>query len=103
MNMASLVESGRLYSCVRCHELVVICRACDRGNIYCFGECSRIRRMESKRRANKNYRLSLKGKLNHMDSEARRRARRKEEMGDHGPQEQQGGVSLVSDESAGAN
>jgi len=31
-------------------EQVCICRRCDRGQIYCPGECRRIRRRESLRR-----------------------------------------------------
>lgn len=39
----------RLYNCQRCGLQVRICRRCDHGNIYCAGECSRIRRRQSVR------------------------------------------------------
>ena len=48
-------ESYRLYSCGRCAQQVRICRGCDRGNQYCAGECARIRRRESLRRAGERY------------------------------------------------
>lgn len=88
-----LLASGRLYSCLRCHELVVVCRKCDRGNLYCFGGCSQIRRMESKRRASRNYQSSIKGKLKHAECEARRRARKK--VTDQGSHETEDRDSLV--------
>ena len=58
----------------------MICRACDRNNIYCFGECSGIRRCESKRRASSNYQKTFKGRVKHADCEARRRARKREKV-----------------------
>lgn len=45
----------RLYNCRRCAVQVRICRHCDHGNIYCAGECSRICRRESLRRAGARY------------------------------------------------
>jgi hypothetical protein len=54
-------QSHRLYSCRRCAQQVRICRHCDRGNQYCAGECARIRRCESVRRAGVRYQLSHRG------------------------------------------
>jgi hypothetical protein len=54
-------QSYRLYSCQRCAQQVRICRYCDRGNQYCAGECARIRRCESVRRAGVRYQLSHRG------------------------------------------
>jgi len=34
----------RLYNCERCQVQVRICERCDRGNVYCAGECAKIRR-----------------------------------------------------------
>jgi len=45
----------RLYNCERCQVQVRICERCDHGNLYCAGECARIRRRESLRRAQVRY------------------------------------------------
>ncbi len=55
----------RLYSCRRCGVLVEICTPCDHGNIYCTGECSRIRRLESLRRASARYQHTRRGAARH--------------------------------------
>jgi hypothetical protein len=60
-----LAEAFRQYHCGRCALLVVVCRECDHGQIYCAGECSRIRRKESVLRARARYEGSLKGKRAH--------------------------------------
>jgi hypothetical protein len=63
----------RLYNCQRCGVQVRICQRCDRGNIYCPGECSRIRRVESLHRAATRYQHSRRGAHRHA---ARQRALR---------------------------
>lgn len=55
----------RLYNCRRCGVLVEICTPCDHGNIYCTGECSRIRRLESLRRASARYQHTRRGAVRH--------------------------------------
>ena len=55
-------ETGRLYTCQRCGKQTCICRLCDRGQIYCPGECRKIRRLESLRRAGAIYRRTLEAK-----------------------------------------
>jgi len=45
----------RLYNCERCQVQVRICERCDHGNVYCAGECARIRRRESQRRSQARY------------------------------------------------
>ena len=54
-------KTYRLYSCGRCANQVRICRDCDRGNLYCAGECAFIRRCESLRRAAERYQSSYRG------------------------------------------
>ena len=63
--MGKAEGSYRLYSCGRCAEQVRICCECDRGNLYCAGECARIRRRESLRRAGERYQLSYRGACLH--------------------------------------
>ncbi len=54
--LGSLGEpSYRLYNCARCAAQVRLCRRCDHGNVYCAGECARISRRESVRRAGARY------------------------------------------------
>ena len=69
--MRASEESYRLYSCRRCAQQVRICRRCDRGHQYCAGECARIRRGESLRRAAQRYQQSYRGACRHA---ARQRA-----------------------------
>lgn len=69
--MGASEKTYRLYSCGRCAKQVRICGDCDRGNRYCAGECTRIRRRESLRRAAERYQLSYRGACRHA---ARQRA-----------------------------
>jgi hypothetical protein len=67
--------SGRLFLCVSCRRQVVICRCCDRGQIYCDGDCSRRARLQSKRAAARRYQASLPGRRTHAVRMGRYRAR----------------------------
>ena len=58
-------NSLRRYYCDRCKCEVLICRHCDRGNIYCNSGCARTRRIESIRSAERNYQMTDRGKANH--------------------------------------
>jgi hypothetical protein len=68
----------RLYHCERCAVQVRICQRCDHGNVYCAGECARIRRRESLRRAQARYQRSRPGARRHAARQRRWRARRRE-------------------------
>ena len=68
-------NTARLYHCARCHRQVVICRRCDRGNIYCAHGCARKARKASLRAAGNRYQKSRRGRLNHADRQRRYRAR----------------------------
>jgi len=77
----------RARNCARCKEQFLICKPCDRGHIYCSPKCSTIARWESKRRARRRHRSSPEGRLDHMDRERVRRARKRiiqRSVGDHG-------------------
>jgi hypothetical protein len=82
--MGVLQESYRLYSCARCAVQVRICRACDRGNIYCAGPCARLRREESLRRAGARYQLSRPGAMRHAARQAAWRQRLSDKVTHHG-------------------
>ena len=58
-------ESYRLYSCRGCSVSVSICGRCDRGNIFCAGECAAVSRRESRRRAGARYERTRRGARRH--------------------------------------
>lgn len=68
-------QSHRLYHCAACGQAVHICRACDRGNVYCAGACAPMRRTESLRRAGARYQHSRRGATRHAARQSAWRAR----------------------------
>lgn len=56
------LDTARRYHCARCHQPVLICSYCDRGNIYCFDGCARAAEKERCKRNAKRYRDSAKGR-----------------------------------------
>jgi hypothetical protein len=68
--------SARLFHCARCHSQVILCRACDRGHVYCGKGCARAARRASQRRAGARYRRTHRGRLNNAERQRRFRARR---------------------------
>jgi hypothetical protein len=67
--------SARLFLCLGCRSQVVICRCCDRGQIYCGGDCSRRARRQSLRAAARRYQATLPGRQTHAARMGRYRAR----------------------------
>jgi len=70
--------TARLYSCACCQSQVMICRHCDRGNIYC-GSCAEPRCKIARKRASKNYQNSLNGKKHNAKRQSRYRQRQREQ------------------------
>lgn len=68
---------ARLFLCARCRAQVVICSRCDRGHIYCAGECANRARGDAQRAASRRYRASHRGRLLHAARARRYRARQK--------------------------
>jgi len=68
-------NTARLYHCARCHRQVVICRRCDRGNIYCPEGCADLARRDSLRAAGKRYQQTHRGRLKHAERQRRYRER----------------------------
>jgi hypothetical protein len=68
--------AGRLFLCARCHVQVVICRRCDRGQIYCAAGCAREARREAQWGAGRRYQASVRGRATHALRSHRYRARR---------------------------
>jgi len=76
-------ESHRLYCCLHCGVQVRICRRCDRGNVYCVGECAQSRRRECLRRAGARYQCTFAGAVHHAARQRAWRRRRSEEKVTH--------------------
>lgn len=72
-------RTARLYYCQRCHQQVVLCSSCDRGNIYCFSGCAATARREKCQQANQRYRSSYRGRRYAAQRQADWRQRRREE------------------------
>lgn len=68
-------NTARLFNCVRCHRQVLICRHCDRGNIYCDTPCSQTARRESLRAAGRRYQRARQGRICHAGRQRRYRSR----------------------------
>ena len=67
--------SARLFLCAGCRMQVVICSCCDRGQIYCAGDCARQARRRSLKCAGQRYRNSPPGRRRHAARQGRYRAR----------------------------
>jgi hypothetical protein len=67
--------TGRLFVCARCRVQVIVCRRCDRGQIYCDGDCSQLARQANLREAAQRYRRSRRGRLAHAERMRRYRSR----------------------------
>ena len=67
----------RSFLCARCRNQVVICRRCDRGQIYCGKACAHAARRANQREAGQRYQSSDRGRANHAERSRRYRARKK--------------------------
>jgi len=68
-------STGRMFLCAACRAQVVLCRRCDRGQVYCSNACSSQARRESVRAAGRRYQDSRRGRLAHAARARRYRAR----------------------------
>lgn len=73
-----MFPSARLFLCARCRVQIVICRSCDRGQLYCGETCSQIRRTEQQRQANARYAKTRAGRQNNAKRQALSRARKRD-------------------------
>ena len=73
-----MFQTGRMYLCARCRAQVVVCRRCDRGQIYCPGGCAREARREAQRAAGRRYQSSRQGRFVHAERNRRYRQRQRE-------------------------
>lgn len=79
-----MMDTPRRYHCARCRVPVVICRACDRGNLYCFDGCADLARAESQRASAQRYQLTRQGRHNHADRQRRYRQRLQQKVTQQG-------------------
>ena len=80
---ALIDDTARLYNCASCHAQTMICRCCDRGNVYCPA-CALPARQEARRRASQRYQKSLQGRLNHAARQRRYREKQTEKVTHNG-------------------
>ena len=73
-----MVESHRLFICVRCGRQIRICTRCDRGNVYCSAPCADFARRRTLREAGRRYQQQTPaGRRNHAARQQRYRLRQK--------------------------
>jgi hypothetical protein len=78
-------DHPRKYGCLKCNSLVIICRHCDHGNIYCK-QCAPVMYLIARRRANTRYQKTYQGRINHAARQKRYRERLKQKVTHQGSQ-----------------
>lgn len=76
----------------------MLCRNCDRGNIYCSKECSKEQRKRSLQRAGRLYQNSFAGRIAHAQRQKEYRARAEEKVTHQGSNDVPECDSLVNDD-----
>jgi len=66
---------GGLFLCADCRAQALICGCCDRGQIYCTGDCALRARRRKQHAAGRRYQTSRRGRLAHAERARRYRAR----------------------------
>jgi hypothetical protein len=69
--------AARFFLCARCRAQALICRSCDRGQMYCSVDCAQEARRTRQCAANKRYQASHRGRIRHAARAQRYRARQK--------------------------
>ncbi len=75
-----MVYPARMFNCARCACQVLICSHCDRGHIYCAGDCAHAARKESLNQSSQRYQESRQGQLNHAARQAKYRQSQKQKV-----------------------
>ena len=73
---SGVATSARLFVCAECRTQALICSCCDRGQIYCAGDCRGLARRRRQRAAGARYQASGRGRRTHAERASRYRARR---------------------------
>ena len=92
-----IASSARLLRCARCGALVLICRACDRGQRYCGRACSTAARKQAQQEAAQRYQRSPAGRAAHASRSQRWRDRRRLADGDLPAVTHQGGTAMLEE------
>jgi hypothetical protein len=77
-------STARLFLCNHCRQQVIICRRCDRGQIYCGPDCALEVRRRNQREARRRYQATDRGRRMHADRSRTHRARGRR-VTDQGP------------------
>jgi hypothetical protein len=75
--------SCRMFLCARCRCQALVCRRCDRGQLYCAGTCAQKARHGRQRKARRRYQATVRGRAMHAERSRRYRARQ-QRVTDHG-------------------
>jgi hypothetical protein len=65
---------SRMFLCLRCRRQLLICRRCDRGQVYCGQDCALEVRRSRQREARRRYQASERGRQMHAERSRRYRA-----------------------------
>jgi hypothetical protein len=68
-------STARLFLCNHCGQQVIICRRCDRGQVYCGPDCALEVRRRNQRDAHRRYHATDRGRRMHADRSRKYRAR----------------------------
>ncbi len=88
-------ESHRLFNCLRCKRQVFICRSCDRGNVYCHSECSKLARRQSMKEAGCRYQQTRRGRQHNAARQRRYRHRKIKKVTHQGSHQKAGEPNLT--------
>ena len=80
-----MVESHRLFTCIRCRRQIRICTRCDRGNVYCSKGCAGLARRRTLLEAGRRYQQTMAGRRNHAARQRRYQLRLREKVTHQGP------------------
>jgi hypothetical protein len=67
--------SFRMFLCALCRSQVLVCRRCDRGQIYCTQGCAHDARRDHQREARRRHQATPRGRAMHAERNRRYRAR----------------------------
>ena len=67
--------SCRIFICACCRCQSLVCRRCERGQIYCTGTCAQEARRDKQRLARRRYQTTPRGRVMHAERSRRYRAR----------------------------
>jgi hypothetical protein len=77
------LDTFRIFTCGGCQSILMICRRCDRGQVYC-ARCRVEARHHVKKRARLRHMQSAEGRADHVDRQRAYRRRRSRRVMDPG-------------------